>query len=242
MAHLLVSGVVALLSSMLVFFLWYPGLLSYASGVLNVYLILLGVDVALGPLITLIVFNTKKKELQRDLLVVALLQMAGLCYGLYTVFIARPAYVIFVVDRFEVVYANDISDDHLAKATRPAYKSLPLFGPKLAAARLPADSQGRKEILLSAIGGGPDVQQMPQYYESYAEIQATAALRAQPLGMLRTLNIEKIAMIDSLSQKYAVSKTEVGFVPLKAKVQDLAVILDKKTGAVQEIVDLRPWK
>ena len=65
--HLLASGAAALLSSALVFLLWYPGLLSYASGVISIFLMLLWVDVVLGPLITLIVFNTKKKELKRDL-------------------------------------------------------------------------------------------------------------------------------------------------------------------------------
>ncbi len=240
--HLLVSGVVALLSSALVFLLWYPGLLAYASGVLGIYLMLIGVDVALGPLITLIVFNPKKKELRRDLLVVVLLQIAGLLYGLHTVYIARPVYVVFVVDRFEVVYANDVLDDYLAKARDPAYQKLPWLGPKTIAARLPTDSEERKNILFSAVAGGPDVHQMPQYYEPYEESKVTAARRAQSLTMLKTLNVDKAATVDILLAKYENLEGGVGFVPLKAKVADLTVIVDTKSGAVLETVDLMPWR
>jgi hypothetical protein len=241
-AHLLVSGVVALLSAALVFLLWYPGLLSHASGVSSIFLMLLGVDVILGPLITLIVFNPKKKELKRDLLIVVLVQLAALLYGLQTVFIARPVYMVFSVDRFEVVYANDVSEDDLSKVNNPAYQSLPLFGPKTVAARLPTDSKERNDILFSAVVGGADVQQMPQYYVPYAELQGAAAQRVQPLTALHTLNPDKTALVDSLLAKYTAQKIEVGFVPLKAKVNDLTVVLDTKTGEVLEIVDLLPWK
>lgn len=240
--HMLVSGVVALLSSALVFLLWYPGLLSDASGVLAIFLIVIGVDVVLGPVITLIVFNPKKKELQRDLLVVLLLQIVGLLYGLHTVFIARPVYVVFAIDRFDVVYANDILDEHLDKARNPEYQSLPWFGPKTIAARLPTDLEERKEILFSAVAGGPDVQQMPRYYESYAGLQDVAAQRARSLDELKTFNADRSAVVDAFSEKYVDKNIDAGFLPLKAKINDLAVILDRKTGAVLEIVDLMPWK
>jgi len=47
------------------------------SGVSDVFLLMLGVDVVLGPLVTLVVFNTRKPraELVRDLAVVVLVQL-----------------------------------------------------------------------------------------------------------------------------------------------------------------------
>lgn len=241
-AHLLLSGVVALLSAALVFVLWYPGLFSHASGVANIFLLLLGVDVVLGPLITLIVFNTKKKELQRDLMMVVLVQLAALLYGLYIVFVARPVYLVFNVDRFDVVYANQLFEDELGKASDPAYRGLPWLGPKTVGARLPTDTKARNDILFSAVGGGSDVQHMPQYYVPYVELQSAAAQRAQPLAALHAWNSGKAAVVDALLKKYAAQKIEVGFVPLKAKVNDLSVVIDTKTGAVLEMVDLQPWK
>jgi len=54
--------------------------------------------VCLGPLLTLAVFDPKKKELKRDLSIILLIQLSALFYGIYTVSVARPAYIVFAVD------------------------------------------------------------------------------------------------------------------------------------------------
>jgi F0F1-type ATP synthase assembly protein I len=123
--HLVGSVAVALCSAALVFLVWYPDKLPQATGVTNIFLMLLAIDVLVGPVVTLIVFNTAKKELKRDLLIVLLLQLGALAYGLHAVFIARPAYSVFSVDRFELVLANDLTDDKLKKVTDARYKSPP---------------------------------------------------------------------------------------------------------------------
>ena len=78
--------------------------------------LLIGVDVVLGPLITLIIFDPEKPRLKYDLAVIAVLQFAALAYGSYVMFEARPVYNVFVGDRFETVAANAIDDESLARA------------------------------------------------------------------------------------------------------------------------------
>lgn len=60
------------------------------SGGRELFLLLVAVDVVMGPLITLMIFNTGKprRELQLDLIVVGVLQLAALAYGLSTVYAA----------------------------------------------------------------------------------------------------------------------------------------------------------
>lgn len=239
--HLLFSVLVALLSAALVFLFWYPNLFAYASGVERIFLLLLVVDVALGPIITLVVFNPIKKELKRDLLIVVFIQVSALLYGMQSIFVARPVYMIFNVDRFEVVYAHDISEDDLVKVENPVYRDLPRWGVLTAAARLPSDSAVRNTILLSAVVGGADVQHMPQYYVPYSEMQSGAADRIQPLGDLHSFNPDKTTTVNALIKKYSESQMEVGFLPLQAKSHDLTVVLDKESGSVLEIVKLSPW-
>ena len=239
--HLLVSSFVALLSAMLVFFLWYPGPLALASGVRGIYLLLLFVDVVLGPVITLIVFNPKKKELRRDLAVVVLVQLAALLYGLHTVWIARPVYVVFSMDRFDLVYANDFTKEKLAKVTKVEYQSMPLLGPKLIAARQPDDPKARNELLFGSLSGGDDLAQSPQYYVPYLEQKANVLKRSQPLAVLKQFNHDKTSAIDAMVSQYAARKIDVGYLPLKGKVKDLVVIVNRKTAEVLEIVDLTPW-
>ena len=88
--HLVASTVVAALAGALVFFLWYPLPFREIAGGRELFLLLVAIDVVLGPLITLAVFNPRKPrtELVRDLSVVVLLQLAALAYGLHTVALA----------------------------------------------------------------------------------------------------------------------------------------------------------
>ena len=90
--HLGLSALVAAMAALLVFALWYPYPYREISGGRSLFLLVITVDVVLGPLLTFAIFDRAKprRRLRRDLAVVALLQLAGLAYGLWTVNLARP--------------------------------------------------------------------------------------------------------------------------------------------------------
>ena len=77
--HLGISLCIALLAALLVFGLWYPYPYREISGGRALFLLMTAVDVVMGPLITLVVFNQAKrrKELVLDFTVVAVLQLAA---------------------------------------------------------------------------------------------------------------------------------------------------------------------
>ena len=106
--HLSLSAVIALLALLLVFGLWYPAPLHTAVGVTHIFLLLLLIDVVLGPLLTLLVYKAGKKTLVFDLAVIAVLQLSALGYGLWTVAEGRPAWLVFNADRFDLVRVLDI--------------------------------------------------------------------------------------------------------------------------------------
>jgi glycerol uptake facilitator-like aquaporin len=83
--HLAISAAIAALAAALVFWLWYPYPYREISGGRELFLIVVSVDVILGPFITLAVFNRTKPwtVLRRDLVVVAILQLLAL--GLWAV-------------------------------------------------------------------------------------------------------------------------------------------------------------
>ena len=239
--HLLGSISVALSAAALVFLVWYPGPLAQASGVVSIFLILLGVDVVVGPCITLIVFDQAKKELKRDLAVVLALQMGALLYGMHAVFVARPVYSVFSVDRFEVVFANDLSEEKLAKVSAPEFKTVPLFGPKVVAARRPETAEERLQIAMNAVSGGDDVAQMPQYYEAYGLAKDPVLKRLQPIEKLRQYNKGREAEIDQLIQRNAQRAGGIGFLPMRVKVQDLTVVVARDTAEILDTLTLSPW-
>lgn len=239
--HLLLSAAVALGSAALVFFVWYPIPLAAATGVTGIFLMLLAIDVVVGPVITLIVYDPAKKELKRDLFVVLVLQVAALLYGMHAVFTARPVYAVFNVDRFDLVYANDLTDAKLQAATLRQFRSAPRLGPEVIAARRPETAQERNDILFGAVAGGDDLPQLPRYYIPYADAQAAAAKRIKPIEMLRELNRDRAGALDAALRRHAAQPGGIGYLPLRGRVQDLAVIVALDSAAVLEITDLKPW-
>ena len=150
----------------LIFGVWYPPPYSHAVGADQLIFLLLGVDVVLGPLLTLVVFKSGKKSLRFDLSVIALLQVCAFLYGMSIVVRARPAFIVGRVDRFVIVSANDLDAEDYAKATDPRFRAAPWTGPKVIGAAIPTDTEQRNALMFSS-AGGKDLEKFPQYYTDY---------------------------------------------------------------------------
>src|SRR4029077_20492222 len=104
--HLALSAAIGAAVVPLMLAVWYPQHYFAAMGGTMLILLLIGVDVVIGPLITLIVFDPMKKGRPFELAVICVCQLGALRYECSVMFNARPVYNAFVVDRFEVVAAN----------------------------------------------------------------------------------------------------------------------------------------
>lgn len=238
--HFALSATVAALVFAAIALVWYPdGLLSGAGG-LELFLLVACVDVTLGPLLTTIVYVPGKRGLAFDLAVIGTLQVGALLYGVHVLFEARPAYIVFVKDRFEVVRATEIEDADLARG-KPGFDSIPLTGPRLAAARLPKDPAEAYRIMLSGIGG-KDIQTYPQHYVPYDELRAEALAKAKPMGDLRALNPGRGDEIDAFARGLSRGDADLRFLPVRAGKRDLVALLDARDGRALKFVALRPWE
>ena len=109
--HLLLSSLVLLAVAAVVIFFWYPGEFGKLGGLFGLKIIT-GVDVVLGPLLTLIVFNKAKKNLKWDLTAIGFIQLSALGYGLWAVELGRPiAQVlnhkgVYIVTQADLDYYN----------------------------------------------------------------------------------------------------------------------------------------
>jgi len=235
--HLLLSIAIASTVLVIMLTLWYPWPLFEAAGGSRLIFILAGVDVTLGPLITLVIFKSGKPGLKFDLTVIALLQVTALVYGVHTVYLARPVYLVFTVDRFDLVTVKDLDPEDLAQVTRTQFKRPPLGRPSYAAAVLPADPAARSKILDTSFAG-KDLQMYPQYYVPYEQEAANALKRAKAIDVL--LKRDPDAMQRYL-RSAGRSADSVKFLPLRARQTDGAVLLDATSGAPLDIVLVEPW-
>jgi hypothetical protein len=233
--HLSLSAVVALLCLLLVFQLWYPSPLHTALNVTHIFLILLFVDVSLGPLLTLIVFKVGKKTLVFDLTVIAVCQISALIYGVWTVAEGRPAWIVFNVDRFDAVQVVDLDQRNLDQV-EPQFQHASLLGPVWVGAIRPESKEERTNIMFEAAAGGNDIAQHPHLYRSLDQFSDQIEQRAQPLDNLKKYNPE-----DLVNKILADWPTATHWLPLKARAKPMVVLLDGKFH-VLGIINLNPWE
>lgn len=233
--HFAGSVVIAFLVLLLVFGLWYPAPLHEAVGVAHVFLLLLLVDVLLGPLMTFVVFKVGKKSLFFDLIIIACLQFAALAYGLSTLAEGRPIWLVFSVDRFDLIRGPDIDVRQLGHAAQE-YRNNPWFGPKWAAAAMPDDVAKRNEVLFESVGGGADISQRPDLYRPLAVAADILRSKAHNLDELREYNA-----FESVQRTLLLWPAADAWLPLKANAKSMVVLIKKQTAEVVAIVDLAPW-
>lgn len=239
--HLALSAIVALAVLALVLLAWYPEPMTRLHGVDSILLIMLGVDVALGPLFTLIVFDRRKRNLSLDLATIAALQLGALAYGLHTVHQGRPAFVVLVKDRFEVVAPSELLPQARREARSNPLATLDPFGPRWVAARMPESQQERNAVLFEAVESGRDVQHHPKLYVDYGKEAAASLPRALPIARLRSLNPQRAAEIDAAIVATSLPEDQVRYLPLRAPARDGAVLIGLPSGEVLKVLSLTPW-
>ena len=237
--HLGISATIATLVFLPIYFFWYPGDLFDSAGGRDLFLIMLGVDVTIGPLVTLIVFVQGKKGLVFDLWVIGLVQASFLAYGVYTLAESRPVYVAFVKDRFELVRANQVPDSALGAAHMDRYRDLPWSGPRLVGVRFPTDPDEKFKIMVSGLAG-VDIQSYPQYHVPYETERKDVLAKAAPIAKLAKFN--KGIDIAAVAKGVGRAEADVRFLPLRAGKVDLTVLLDATTADVLRLAAIKPWE
>ena len=233
--HGLISILIAGVALAVVYGVWNPAPLHIATGITKIFLLMVAIDIIIGPLLTFVVYKKGKKTLKFDLVVIVLLQISALLYGMYSVYSSRPAWLVYNVDRFDLVRVNEIVIDDTQ--TISGEYLAPSYGkPKYVTAIIPKDDRDlANEMLFREIETGIAPSQYPKLYQSIDKSYPLVLQRKQELDVLEKYNTP--IQVKSVITKYP---TATGYVPLKANAVDMTVLVDKE-GRVVKIVDLRPW-
>jgi hypothetical protein len=179
--HLLASSIA--LSTILgsLYLGWYRWPAWLLTDVTHVVIVLVGVDVVLGPTLTFIIARSSKtrRELTRDIAVIVVVQLCALVYGTASLWNGRPMYYTYSEGVLQLVQAYDIDPKEAALGRQrnpglaPHWYSLPRW----VWAPLPDDLGVSEKIVAAAISGGDDVVSMPRYFRPWS--QGLADLRAK---------------------------------------------------------------
>lgn len=235
--HLLISIMIAMVGLYFVFIIWHPNPLQKAISVTHIFLMLLSIDIVLGPLLTLLVASSKeKKTLKFDLSVIAAVQLAAYLYGMHSIAVSRPVYIAFDKLRFEVVQADSVvrATD---KTILPEYQSNPLFAPQWVLVRPYKDAAEQNQRTMLEMQEGVSPSMMANLYQPLNNGWGGMLEHKHGLDELKQYN-----PAEQVSKELAAYPQADSYLPMKAPSVDMAVLLDSRQKQVLGIVDLRPWK
>lgn len=119
--HFAISLLIFLVLLYFILVQWYPEPLFSNDGGWYVIRIIAGVDLVLGPLLTLIVFKAGKKGLKFDLTMIVLLQVIALSWGVWNTVNERPAAIIYTLDYFTPVPAYQLAEQGITSKELKQY-------------------------------------------------------------------------------------------------------------------------
>jgi hypothetical protein len=204
------------------FSLWYPHGLYRVAGLDRLLLVMLGIDLTAGPLLTLILYRPGKWGLKFDLTAIAVAQIAFLSYGLHTLWLARPVFLVGTPETMTLVFASEVSEADLARASRPEWRRLSWTGPQLVGTEMPSDPAKRRQVIEEFMSGGAGIERAPKYYMAFDKVAP---------DLLRSAHaVEGDAGIsDAEVRKAGRSRDELRWMPIVSRRGEGVMLLDART-------------
>jgi hypothetical protein len=224
--HFWGSLLVAFIVAALVFGIWFPYPYRQLAGGTELFFLIMGVDIACGPLLTFVIYNPakSKRELLMDLSLVVVLQLAALAYGIWTVHQARPLYLVHEVDRFKVIALADIEAAELGKLPETLQPHL-FKGPQITGLR-DASKEEREKVMFESVQGGRDFGERPSFYAPYDAVAAEKAYqKAKPIADFSKKYPRKQADVNKL--QITAGEGQLRYLPIIAR-QDWIAVLNPK--------------
>jgi hypothetical protein len=218
---------------------WYhwPGW--YLAKATPVIIVLAGVDLALGPLLTLVIANPTKnrRELTRDIAIIATVQLLALGYGSVQLWNGRPLYYAFSNGILQLVQAYDIDpeDARLARGENsefaPHWYSLPRWvwapqPPGAPTANAPSTTP-------------PDYSMMPRYFKPWEAGLGDLRARLQPIDAVGFFIFNEKTALKARMQEGGFSLDERNVMPMTGRGRPVLVIFDPSSLKIRAILRAR---
>lgn len=238
--HFIVTALLAATAAALIFLVWYPHPFELMVRGLELFEIVVLCDLALGPLLSFVVFDRAKTRLALtvDYTAIAIVQISGLVYGVYNVAESRPVYVAFSTDRYEVVAARDLKPEEVVQATDPRFKGVPKSGPRYVAVRTP--EKEREQSMFDEFAGNPPFVR-PKWYVDVASALPDILRRAKALADLEKAHPDTKPLLAAEVARIGLPREQLAWVPISTRRGFWTAILDVKTGLPVGWLDYDPY-
>jgi hypothetical protein len=232
--HLGISLVIFVGLAALVVYVWYPDFFFTTDGGWQGIRIIALVDIVLGPLLTLVVFDRRKPELKRDLTIIGVIQVTCLAAGTFVVYSERPLALVYVDGQFQSMSADSYTEMGLAV---PDLSALPGPYPKRVVVDIPEDpieqSQVRRGAMAQRISlTGLSDRYVPMTYERLA-----VSREGFDVEELATLDAESGTLTAWLSE-HGGSLSDYSFFPYGARYDFVFLAVSRKSRQIVGMLDI----
>lgn len=237
--HFLLSLVIISFLMIITIYFWFPNSVLKVSNFKEISLLILGIDLVLGPLLTFVIFKPQKKGLKLDLSLIALAQVSALVFGMYNLYKIHPLYISFNIDRFTLVSADEALPQ---RAVSDEFKVPKFYSPKLVVSKIPEDIEEKNNLILATMeSGSTSFELKSEYYHSYEDnINIVLEKSLDPsLIFKEQIDLQKS---EKFLKKYGKNIDEYAYLPLEGTAKTAILVLDKNTAKPIDVIDVLPWK
>jgi len=228
-----------LLAFLLVRFLWFPDGYFLISGVAKLFLILVAVNLIVGPGLSTLLYKPGKWGLKFDLIVIACIEIAVLGWGMYEILQRRPDFAVFAVDRFEAVTLLEVDRSQIENrqlGLRPGHT------PRLIYAELPTDPEVMNRLIDETVFlGMQDIDRRPEFWRPYVAGIPLIKAAAMPLADLIAGDDTRARLVKRWLAKQDQPVADYLFLPIQGRAADGVVILHADIGFPVDVLAIDPW-
>lgn len=224
--HFSLSLIIFLIISYFLIFHWFPAPFFFSEGGWQGMKIMIGVDLVLGPLLTLLIYNPlkRRKEIIIDLSVIVIIQLSALAWGLSNVYSQRIMAISYWESSFYAVYPHALTeqglgDQHFLQVSQET--------PPVVYTRQPFRGESDELVTWNSEKGLPiwSIGFLHRPFESgYAVING---LRLMPEEIYRQQPSAK-AEVEKVAEQHNLSVDEVIIVPFRGKYQTEWLLLSQR--------------
>jgi len=204
---------------------WYPAPYFSAAGGWQGLQLVAAVDLVLGPLITLIIYNPLKsrRELRIDIACVVLLQLIALAFGIKAVYEQRPVAVVFLDTSFYTVPALAISSQGIPVTDLLRFgDTLPVY---VYAERPQAGADFERFVQAVEEQQVPPHEQVP-LYRPLAENFSRVIRSSVDVGEIMEANAEMRAEFEALQVRAGVALEDLHAIALTSRYRNIVMMFD----------------
>ncbi|MBU1235724.1 MAG: hypothetical protein KJ634_09270 [Gammaproteobacteria bacterium] len=234
--HLLASFVVLSVVLAVLYAGWYRWPAWWLAGAGTIVGVLVLVDVGVGPLATLIISSPAKPraEWRRDIMVIAMVQVAALGYGAHSLWQARPLFNVLSGMTISTIQANNIKPEAVARARAIGGGIVPEWYSTLqwVWASLPEDPEERSRLVGQEFAKGTGVATQPEYYRSLAAAKDALDKALVPAERLVTSRLKFLTEeeLRARANELQRSPEELEVLPGTGNMRNGTWVFDSKTG------------